>query len=96
MKYLILKVQLGSANVPRHIPIIFPDLLVHKLVFDNTKMMLLREHNAQSVEAYSGGFVNSMDLDVSCHGESESLGVKAKEGDADIIRSFDYRHGVMT
>jgi hypothetical protein len=105
MKYIIIHVtDIGSdgGRVEREVPMIFPDLLVHKEVADFTMRLLRREQpdgRMRVVKPVAAGFLSSMaighpDRQV-CHGESESLGLKSRPQDSKLIHLFDYAHGIL-
>lgn len=100
-KYII--VRKGN----QELPIIFPDSMVHSLMFKciramtkaeirtvypmATKKML--EDAADSLVAVSAG---SITLDVGATtGGSETLGVQARAEDAGAIQRFPYDHGIV-
>lgn len=91
MKYIMLETEDG-----RKLPIIFPDCLVHSLVAGAIQLAVdamnpkkdLRPQQCErllrdgSTAVFSAGFIG-LGLDVTCHGESESLGgLKSAPADA--------------
>jgi hypothetical protein len=88
MKYVMLKRRLG-ADMHQLIPIIFPNALVHSDVAEALAAAL-----PVPVEIVSAGSV--ILNDAVCGGNSESLGLSAEPGDAEIINFNDYLHGLST
>lgn len=100
-KYIIVK----KGN--QELPIIFPDSMVHSLMFKciramtkaeikamypmATKKML--EDAADSLKVVGAGEIT---FDVgTATGSSETLGVQSRKGDKALIQSFPYTHGIM-
>ncbi len=84
MKYIVIKEMLGD-DLAREIPIIFPVVLVHRNVWE--RMQKLCSINATVIAA---GEVSLFD-GVRCHGKSETLNLKSREGvDERLIRMNDY------
>lgn len=86
MKYIMMKSQIGG--ITRKIPIIFPDILVHQDVAEAIR----RLPQMRMSEPDSAGFIQMHNI--SCHGESETLHITAKDEDSDIISTMDYLHGI--
>lgn len=86
MKYIMFL----DTKTESHIPIIFPNRLVHQDVAEHLDFMLLR-HDIE-VELVSAGFWNKTN---GCHGKSETLDLESREIDTEIIASMDYRHGLI-
>ncbi len=93
MKYIIFKVE--GEQLDRRIPIVFPNFMVHSLVFKYMRHMLRVEHKCH-VEAVSAGeIVGFLTSDLSCGGESETLNLKSRgDEDAEIIKGYDYFAGL--
>lgn len=91
MKYIVLRTKM--AGMEQKIPIIFPNLLVHKHVAKYITGLLIREYNgdADITIASAGNIVLG---DVSCSGSSETCNSKSDIGDADLIESLDYTNGI--
>ena len=100
-KYIIIR----KGN--QELPIIFPDSMVHKLVFQAIRAMTRAElrmmapmlseealtKGAKSVEIVSAG---SITFDVgTVDGFSETLGVKSRPSDGAMIQRFPYTHGII-
>lgn len=75
--------QIGS--VSRSIPIIFPDSLIHEEVY-----IAIRELVDGNIT--SAGDISSTTLQ--CSGKSTTLKIESREEDSEIIRMYDYFHGV--
>lgn len=92
MKYVMLRVKNGLLE--RDVPIIFPDMLVHKHVADVMCEHLRRAHMVDSVRPVSAGEVNVDE--VTCHGESTTLKLSSRGAEDDtVILNYDYLHGVV-
>ena len=93
MKYIVIEQK--TKELDRVIPIIFPDALVHKDVYESVVHMLRRTEHPEleaEYEVYSAG---SCDVKVQCSGKSETLGVESLiKGDDSIINMYDYTHGL--
>ena len=57
--------------------IIFPEMLVHRHV--------ARDNAHMGCKTISAGFVTLRDGEFICHGKSESLGIKSRPEDADLV-----------
>lgn len=81
MKYIML-----TSDDGQHIPILFPDFMVHE---DVAKAIcrLMAQTSKTYITPTSAGFVSLGD--VVTHGESESIGVKSTEIDAAYIEFGD-------
>lgn len=96
MKYIVCRV-LHDEEPFLDIPILFPDMLVHAMVFTQMRALLEMQYFKASkkttVIALSAGELSSMPFDCSmmCSGKSDSLGVKSREEtDDQLIRMTDY------
>lgn len=96
MKYIVCEVKREGETIAR-IPVIFPDLLVHSMVFAQMRAMLettyFSNRGRTTVEPLSGGFISSMSFEGGdlCTGKSESLGVVSRgKLDDQLIRMTDY------
>jgi hypothetical protein len=84
------KITLGT--VERKIPIVFPNLMVHKIVAA-VSYPLLQEHWPKAkIELASAGDFNMIDGE--CSGRSESLGIESQPEDGHVIMNHDYFHGI--
>lgn len=86
-KYIILKVK-NNKGEEKEIPYIFTKDNVHKAMSEYMQMMMHRKPKVVDVKCVSAGFIYLDTL--SCHGESESLQLKSREIDSDIIRNYRY------
>ena len=87
MKYLMLR--LTHATLTRDVPIIFPDMLVH------CDIAAVARHIAGLEGAVPIATGDIHLTAVSTHGESETLGLEAREEDAHTITMYDYFHGYV-
>ncbi|EIS9096196.1 hypothetical protein L1O59_005101 [Salmonella enterica] len=88
MKYIMLRT---GGKLKRDIPVIFPDLLVHKDVADAIKGM-------GSYSGFDGAYIISAgfcNVGVECFGESESCNAVSRSIDDSVINTYDYTHGLM-
>lgn len=95
MKYIMLKVTSRVGDV-RHLPVIFPDALIHQEVFEALQSQLLRRPLSRpaNVEVSSAGFVNA-EVSVELGRSSESLRIGPLMRDERHINGIDYNHGVV-
>lgn len=105
MKYIVCQVQ-HDGEPFMNVPVVFPDLLVHAMVFAQMRALLemqfFSNKKKTTVIALSGGEFSSMAFEshpmqtdpneqAMCHGESTSLGVKSRGMEDDqLIRMTDY------
>lgn len=78
MKYVMLETSEG-----KKLPFLFPEELVHA-DFAHLMIRLVKIQTKQSCRVISAGFVEP-GLDVTVHGESESIGIKSQHSDAAYI-----------
>lgn len=97
MKYVVIELTTGKNDVQREMPFIFPDAVVHSDFYHMISSLFYITHpNACNIRAVAAGFVNSTDLAVTCHGESETLGLKSRSiDDAKLMLIMDYTHGIV-
>ncbi|WP_048795427.1 MULTISPECIES: hypothetical protein [Serratia] len=88
MKYIMLRT---SGNIPRDIPIIFPDQLVHDDVAQAIKGMS-EDYRFADAAIVSAGFCR---VAVACSGKSETCGVGSRDCDDDVINTYDYTLGLL-
>lgn len=89
MKYIMIEQKVGE--ITRKIPIIFPDILIHKDIADAIIPILSKMGESKIVSA--GNFNNFMcDYTI---GKSSTLNIEANVDDAEIINSYDYFHGII-
>lgn len=89
MKYVMFEVN-GEGG-KRKVPIIFPDSLVHSMMAEQFERVLRYTFKGCMAKPVSAGMVS---LTGQCHGESETLKLKADKADSSIINAYDYLHGV--
>ncbi len=90
MKYIMIEV---TEPVLQLIPIIFPDILVHKMMARVVIGILHRNHDFSGCSVRSAGTINI--ATGHCYGGSEALGVTAHNDDARIIATYQYTHGIL-
>lgn len=90
MKYILIKC-ISEDGFHHNIPILFPEILVHELVFKSLLPMLQENHQSDSFEVIGAGDFDSNNLSLAnFKGYSESLGVKSRgEEDRLIFSSID-------
>ncbi|EMW9316467.1 hypothetical protein AAE121_005212 [Salmonella enterica] len=92
MKYIILRLD---GKIPREVPVIFPDLLVHTDVA-RTMATMIKEGssntNITDVRVVSAGFCNTT---VKCFGKSETLNIASRDIDDTVINTWDYTFGLL-
>ena len=81
-----------ASPVDRFVPVIFPDALVHDIVA-KAFIGALRKHGWTGCKVESAGEIDMAAIQT--FGSSETLGVEAREEDAEIITTYDYTHGVV-
>lgn len=92
MKYIMFECK--SKEITRHVPVIFPDFIVHKDFAEYVTHALRREHRFDSVIAVSAGFYDPPTMQ--CSGESETMKLKSKgKADGRIIKMYNYFHGIV-
>lgn len=86
-KYVMLEIDNGAFK--RRLPIIFPDILVHA----DVAAAIQQIQGMAEAKPVSAG---SIDLFAeACHGKSTTLNVASNwEGDAKLINTFPYFHGI--
>ncbi|ECG8633813.1 hypothetical protein FNN91_23015 [Salmonella enterica subsp. salamae] len=92
MKYIILRLE---GKIPREVPVIFSDLLVHADVASTMAVMIKEDSNNTNitdVRVVSAGFCNTA---VECHGKSESLNITSRDIDDAVINTVDYTFGLL-
>lgn len=75
-------------GMKRKIPIIFPSFLNHIDVAKALKGL----DGIKTSKVYSAGEIH-VEVDKE-HGKSTTIGIGSKNGDAEIINSIDYFHGI--
>lgn len=104
MKYIVLQVidHYPAGNLTREIPLIFPELLVHKDMADLLTRSLRRDlpdGRIREIKPVAAGFLSSVAIGSSavdvCHGESETLKLASRPEDSQLIHMYDYEHGIV-
>lgn len=86
MKYIMFQSEIQGMK--RRIPIIFPNFINH---IDVTKALKDLD-GIKTSKVYSAGEVHvKVDKE---HGNSTTIGISSKDGDAEIINMIDYFHGI--
>jgi hypothetical protein len=75
------------------IPIIFPDRLVHKDIWQRTAKLFYDQSKMKDPEVVGAGFIHCLSI-LDCSGESETLDIKARPQDRQLINNFPYESGV--
>lgn len=95
MKYIVCQVR-KNGEPWLEVPFVFPDMLVHSMVFAQMRALLQNQYGISSddkvdVVAVSAGALSSMDLSTSCYGKSDTLGITSRsEVDDQLLRMADY------
>lgn len=94
LKYVMFRIKGTPSQAPRYTFQLFPEMDVHKLV-----QRAMEEHHAiEPMCAVSAGFVRLRVVNLlpylECHGESESMSMKAHPDDTSIMMTYDYRYGL--
>lgn len=93
MKYIILRLE---GKIPREVPVIFPNLLVHADVASAITNMIQADTDTSTsitgIRVVSAGFC---DTAVGCHGRSESLNITSRDIDDAVINTVDYTFGLL-
>lgn len=87
MKYVIFETKHFDLP-PEEIPIVFPEAFVHADIARGARMLF----NGDLVEPVSAGFCSFPAAGVKVEGMSESLGIKSRPEDADVIAGY-YKMG---
>lgn len=91
MKYVVFVKRAKTITI--HVPVVFPNMLVHA---DVAKMMTCDIGPLAGYKADSAGECSTFGHDFMCHGESTTLGLKAKPNrDSELLHMADYG-GLMT
>jgi len=101
MKYLMMSLRVSprfpDSGSNQLVPIIFPDTLVHAVVYNSLRRSMVSSYRdlgvEVSVEIRSAGFISLTEL--ICYGGSETLGVESHPDDSKIIATFDYQGGLV-
>lgn len=91
-KYIMVRNIIGGTEFLA--PIIFPDKLVHRDVFQRTKS-IMPGWTHQGVQVDSAGMIEAVAV-LGLHGESETLRIKSEpKRDMEVIRNYSYLHGII-
>lgn len=96
MKYVMMEVSVtggDAAGTIIHVPIIFPDALIHKDVAAAMRGILIRQFRYSVVTPVSAGKYDVYTQ--TCSGESETLGLKSDPEDSRTIQTYRYCHGIQ-
>jgi len=89
MKYIMLQHRNGAFDTP--LPIIFPDIFVHKDMAQIMTHQLIKQGPGE-ITVLSAGFIDPASC--RCFGESTSLKVKSMPSDEITIRSYNFVTGL--
>lgn len=92
-KYIIFENTMEAGGTKFLFPVIFPDKMVHSEVAAALRRCQPGWHKG-GVVAVSAGMIEHVTVD-GLHGSSETLKLDAKEGDAGVIDSYSYGHGII-
>lgn len=92
MKYIMFRCK-SYDGMQIDVPVIFPKMLVHKLVAGQLASMLRNQHNYEEVRVVGAGETNIHCF--SCSGKSETIGVEARPQDRDVIDGYDHHCGIV-
>lgn len=100
MKYIIVGVQHYHDSIEREWPIIFPNNLVHAIMFDAMKAYFRQEARevggpdwtSPEVRIVSAGDINNVVTGVG--GRSKSLKIASRPDDEEFIASIEYNAGI--
>lgn len=91
-KYIMVRNIIGSTELA--FPIIFPDKMVHRDVFDHTKM-IMPGWKHQGIQIMSAGTIEAVATS-GLGGDSETLRIKSQpKRDTSIIAGYSYLHGFI-
>jgi hypothetical protein len=95
MKYIVMRVVMKGSKEGEHfvleVPFVFPEIIVHSMMCGVcVRLCMDTWSKAMSVLPISAGFVSSTAFEDECYGESESLKLKSRPEDSDLIRMCDY------
>jgi hypothetical protein len=102
MKYIVCRIK-RDGEFFMDVPIMFPDMLVHSMVFSQMRSLLeiqyFKNGTKTEVEPLSAGDFSSTAFMAGeeriFHGKSSSLGVASREVDDRLIGSLDYGSSMM-
>lgn len=84
-KYIILKGRHQDTGVDHELPVIFPNIMVHKEVAES----LCRHEDFGFLQAVSAGFVSFTPRGPECHGRSESLNLNSRPQDSKVLKMLE-------
>ena len=89
MKYIVVSVRRGTSIM--EFPIIFPEVLVHADMAVSLSPMFLRMFpDADEIKPISVGDFSSYGMMIQPSGESETLKLKSRREDRELIAMCDY------
>lgn len=92
MKYVMFKCTTPEGIV-QHVPIVFPAMMVHKMVAGQIASLLRNKHGFAKVQVVSAGDI--LLGEVTCSGDSETLKLSSNgRVDEAIIDAYPYFHGM--
>jgi hypothetical protein len=103
MKYIVVEVSDSKADPEsdkfvQHLPIIFPNTLIHKDMFEGVQQNLLMDenHSFNVATCIGAGFVDlSKWGEHTCYGESETLEIASRgKADSDLMDTYRFTHGI--
>jgi hypothetical protein len=90
MKYVMFSVTISG--LARKVPIIFPDILVHKEVAHGMKPVFARHfENCTAVPVSAGDYDPVTNV---CSGKSDTLKLESDPTDGPVISTYDYMFGL--
>lgn len=93
MKYVMFRCT-DSSGEQIDIPVIFPKIMIHRMIAGQLSSVLRNQHGYQEVSVISAGDTNIHCF--SCSGESETIGVSSRgEKDREIITHHDVNYGFV-
>jgi hypothetical protein len=95
MKYIVIEIK--TKVLTRELPIAFPNMLVHKHMYDKTVELLKAYLPGATFTAVAAGDLSMFNCDLECTGQSHSLGdLKSREDiDKILFEQHDYTGGVQ-
>lgn len=90
MKYIVMQVKSKKVGT-LEIPFLFPEIVVHSDMAKAAAHLLRGQFQDGVIVPISAGFFCSPDLDIVCHGKSESLNLESRpKVDSQLIMMSDY------
>jgi len=91
LSYIVLGVPMGELGT-REFPFIYSDLIPHAVMYEHMHKLLLEQFLVDP-QLLSAGQCNLFD-GIECTGKSLSLSIESREDDSEMIRMYNYFHGV--